>query len=134
MSVHLHRARQWTACMLGAAVVSPLAWGVGSPDLSGPSSDATGRVTYQGRPVGDMVLCLDQGDQHKAFGMLQPDGSFQLYGMNRNDSRVDPGSYRAHIYTYKPDPPIPSKYAKHSTSGISLSIAPGWNHICIELP
>jgi len=120
--------------MLGAAVVSPLAWGVGSPDLSGPSSDATGRVTYQGRPVGDMVLCLDQGDQHKAFGMLQPDGSFQLYGMNRNDSRVDPGSYRAHIYTYKPDPPIPSKYAKHSTSGISLSIAPGWNHICIELP
>ncbi len=134
MPVHLHRARRWTACMLGAAVVSPLAWGVGSPDRSVPSSDVTGRVTYRGHPVGDMVLCLDQDGQHKAFGMLQRDGSFELSGMNRPDSRVDPGWYRAHIYTYKPDPPIPSKYAKCSTSGIGLNIAPGWSRICIELP
>jgi hypothetical protein len=135
MSVHLHRARQWTACMLGAVALSPLAWGfgTGSPLRSGVSSEVTGRVTFAGRPVGDMTLCLDAHGQHSAYALLRDDGTFRLISMTWTEDGARPGHYHAHLYTHKDGPRMPSKYADPATSGIELEIVSGWNDFQIDL-
>ncbi len=135
MSVHMHRARQWTAGMLGAAALSPLAFGFnfGSPTASSLLSDVTGRVTFAGRPANDMILCLDQHGQHSAYAPLRSDGTFRLIQMNGIACGAQPGQYRAHLYTHKDGPHIPSQYADPTTSGLEIRVASGWNDFRIDL-
>jgi hypothetical protein len=135
MSVHLHRARQWTAGMLSAAVLSPLAFGFNlvPPIASGPPSVVTGRVTLAGRPAGDMTLCLDAHGQHSAYAQLRSDGTFRLISVNWTEGGARPGDYLGHLYTHSHGPQIPSKYADPATSGIEIHIDSGWNDFRIDL-
>ena len=135
MSVHLHRARQWTACMLSAAALSPLAFGFGSglPTPLGGPSEATGRVTLEGCPVSDMILCLDLQGHHTAFARVGDDGTFRISSMTRLGTGAQPGRYRAHLFTHKDGPYLPSKYTDPATSGIEIEIASGWNDFRIDL-
>ncbi len=133
MSVHLHRARQWMSCMLGAAALSPFALCLGSPILQEPPSEVTGRVTFAGRPVSDMTLCLDAHGQHSAYALLGDDGTFRLTSVTWTEGGARPDHYRAHLYTHKDGPPMPTRYADPATSGIEIEIASGWNDFRIDL-
>ncbi len=135
MSVHLHRARQWTGWMLGAVALSPFALCLGSPAApEGRYSPVTGRVTYLGRPLGNMIICLDSNGQHSAYAPLQADGTFHLLNMNWIYDGVLPGRYRAHLFTDPSGPKLPSKYRDPATSGIELDVASDWNDFRIDLP
>ncbi|MHB1560727.1 MAG: hypothetical protein ACYC61_25005 [Isosphaeraceae bacterium] len=135
MSYHLHRTRQWTAWFLGALALSPFAFtfSFGSPKEGLHLSPVTGRVSFAGRPVQDMTLCLDQDGRHAAFGRLQADGSFALTSMIWADRGALPGHYHAHLYTHENGPALPGKFHSPSTSGVEIEIAPGWNDLQIEL-
>src|SRR5262249_29459375 len=133
MPVHLHRTRQWTACMLGAAALSPIALRLTGPISQGPPSEVTGRVTFAGRPVSDMTLCLDAHGQHSAYALLREDGTFRLISVTWTDGGAQPDHYRAHLYTHKDGPQMPAKYADPATSGIELEIVSGWNDFQIDL-
>jgi hypothetical protein len=109
MSVHLHRARQWTAWTL------------------------SGHVTYSGRPLDDTMICLDLRGEHSACGRVQSDGSFRLVNMTCLDPGAFPGRYRAHLFTVAHRPEYPSKYEKPETSDLDLDVAPGWNDFRIDL-
>lgn len=135
MSYHLHRTRQWMAWFLGALALSPFALTFSFGSLKDPLhlSPVTGRVTFAGRPVRDMTLCLDQDGHHAAFGLLQPDGSFRLSSLIWTDWGALPGRYHAHLFTYENGPVLPAKFRSPETSGIEIEIAPGWNDIQIDL-
>lgn len=135
MSLHLHRSRQWTAWFLGALALSPFAFTLsfGSPEERLHPSPVTGRVSFAGRPVQDMTLCLDQDGRHAAFGLLRPDGSFALNTMGWAAQGALPGRYHAHLYTFENGPALPGKFHSPDTSGVEIEIAPGWNDLQIEL-
>jgi hypothetical protein len=133
MSVHLHHARQWTAWILTAVALSPFALVFGSAVDEVHLSPITGRVTFSGRPVREMTLCLDTDGHHAAYGTLQSDGTFRLSNMTWIDEGALPGHYRAHLYTYHGGPDLPAKYHDPATSGIEVDIASGWNDFRIDL-
>ncbi len=133
MSVHLHRTRQWTAWILTALALSPFALVFGSPIDEGHLSPITGSVTFAGRPVQDMTICLDTDGHHAAYGPLQADGSFRLNNMTWIDEGATPGHYRAHLYTHQGGPELPAKYHDPETSGIEVNVASGWNDFRIDL-
>lgn len=132
MSVHLHRARQWTAWFLGALVVSPFALCV---DLVGPSRAApvTGRVTFSGRPVSGMLICLDSEGNHSAFARLESDGTFRLINMNWLGDRALEGRFHAHLHSMDDGRTLPAKFDDSRTSGLEVTVTPGWNDIHIDL-
>jgi hypothetical protein len=90
-------------------------------------------VTFAGRPVQDMTICLDTDGHHAAYGLLQADGTFRLSNMTWIDEGAMPGRYRAHLYTYQGGPELPTKYRDPQTSGIEVDIASGWNDFRIDL-
>jgi hypothetical protein len=133
MSVHLHHTRQWAAWILGAAALSPFALAFGSAPREGHLSPVTGRVTFSGRPVSDMTICLDSGGQHFAYGSLNDDGTFRLCNMTVLDLGAMPGHYHAHLYTHAGGPELPAKFRNPETSGIEVDVASGWNDFRIDL-
>jgi hypothetical protein len=133
MSVHLHRARQWTGWTLGAVAMAPIALCLGSPPEISRTAPVTGRVTCSGHPIGDATICLDANGQHSACALLQPDGSFRVIGTMWVDEGALPGRYHAHLYTHSKGPKIPPKYGDPKTSGIELHVVPGWNDFRIDL-
>jgi len=121
------------ACFLGAAALSPLALSLGSPLPLAPPSVVTGRVTFEGRPVSDMTMCLDRGGMHAAYAHLRDDGTFDLISQAWTDGGAQPGRYRGHLYTHAHGPRMPSRFADPATSGIEIEIASGWNDFRIDL-
>jgi hypothetical protein len=143
MSIHLHHTRQMAAWTLSAIVLSPLplAFCFGSPPEAPKVelSPVTGRVTIAGQPIagqtmGGVLLCLDQGTEHVAFGGIANDGTFHLNNMRHVEDGAEPGRYHGHLYSLAGDPKIPAKYQDPKTSGIELDIAPGPNDFRIDLP
>jgi hypothetical protein len=132
MSMHLHDARQWMAWGLVLVALSPFALCFGSSTPEFRRSDVSGRVTYSGKPVSDMIFCLDSGGQHAAYGLLKSDGTFRLLDISWGERGAQPGHYHAHIYN-SGQGPIPTKYAHTDTSGIEVEIASGWNEFNIDL-
>ena len=134
MPVHLHRARQWTGWILGAAFLSPFALccEFQGPESSPPSL-VTGQVTLAGRPVTDSLICLDSGGEHAAFGRLEGDGTFELMQMNLSGMSGLRGRYRAHLCAFQGSRKLPAKYGDPRTSGIEMSVAPGENDFHIDL-
>src|SRR5947209_6282686 len=133
MSLHLHRARQWTGWTLTAVAMAPFTLFLGSPTEVSPTVPVTGRIIYSGRPLNDATICLDADGQHSASALLQPDGSFRVVSMTWIDEGAAPGRYHAHLYTREGGPKFPSRYGDPRTSGIQLNVAPGWNHFQIDL-
>jgi hypothetical protein len=134
MNTHLHRARRALGWALGIMALSPFGlWGVEFPGPRNTLSDVTGRVTYSGRPLNDMTLCLDLGGVHSAFSTLDSDGSFRLVNMNEGRVGAYPGRYTAHLYTHKQGPSVPAKYRDPKTSGVEIEISADWSHLKIDL-
>jgi hypothetical protein len=135
MSVHLHQTRQWMAWILTATALSPFALCFASTESRGVHlSPVTGRVTISGRPVNDMIICLDSGGVHCAYGWLGGDGTFQLSHIRWGDGGAVPGRYRAHLYSSTGGSEIPSRYRDPATSGIEINVAADWNDFRIDLP
>lgn len=133
MSIHLHRARQWTGWTLGFVALSPFALCIDPPIPKVQTAPVTGRVTYSGRPLNDMTLCIDEGGLHSAYALLQTDGSFRLINQNLIAEGAMPGRYRAHLYTHDHGPKLPPRYGDPETSGIELEVVSGWNDFHIDL-
>ena len=133
MTVHLHHARTIMGWILGIAVFSPFALYFEPADTKEPVSEVSGRVTYSGRPVQDMIICLDsEGGGHCAFGLVKHDGSFNLLNM-RGLGSANPGRYYAHLFKFKDGTPIPTKYDDPKKSGLAIEIAPDWCELDIDL-
>jgi hypothetical protein len=131
--VHLHQARQWTGWILGAVAMAPFAFCFDAPVTVSRTVPVTGRVTYLGRPLGDLIICLDKDGEHSACAMLQADGSFRLININCGDEGAVPGRYRAHLAAHLAGSTFPSRYGDTATSGMELVIGPGWNEVRIDL-
>ena len=123
------------AWILTATALSPFALCFASTESSGVHlSPVTGRVTISGRPVNDMIICLDSGGDHCAFGALEGDGTFQLNNIRWIDGGAEPGRYHVHLYSRAGGREIPSKYRDPATSGIEINVAADWNDFRIDLP
>ena len=86
-------------------------------------SDVTGHVTYSGKPLHGLTLCLDSTPGiHCAFATLRADGSFRLLSMTCNDVGANPGRYHVTFsanhtaHRFRPSIAIPGLRAWRSTS------------------
>lgn len=137
MSVHLHHTRRLVAWILAAIVVLPLPLALCFASLADPAVElvpVSGRVILEGRPIGGVILCLDKGVDHDAYGRTAEDGTFHLGTTRYYEGGAAPGRYRAHLYRPPGGPELPAKYVEASTAGIEIDIAPDWNVFRIELP
>ena len=134
MNVHLHQARNMMGWILGIVFFSPFVMCFEPLEQPVELPEVTGRVTFGGRPLNDMTLCLDseKGD-HSAFSNLSDDGSFRLLNMGLGGFGARPGRYRAHLYTSQDGPTVPAKYGDSKNSSLEIVIAPGWNELNIKL-
>ncbi|MGP0064818.1 MAG: hypothetical protein ACLQGP_14625 [Isosphaeraceae bacterium] len=134
MNLHLHHSRNVMGWILGIAAFSPFALIFDSSDSKYTLSDVTGRVTYSGRPLSDVIICLDtEGGVHSAFGSLGPDGSFRLLNMDAGSVGAFPGRYHAHLYNHSQASNLPEKYSNPKTSGIEIEIDSDWSDLHIDL-
>jgi hypothetical protein len=135
MYVHLHSGRKlmgWALVVL-AIVPSALCFEPAtSPRVE--LSDVTGRLTYSGKALNDMTLCLDSpAGVHCAYASLRPDGSFRLINMDGFGMGALPGRYHAHLYTHPHGPSLPARYRDSKTSGLEIEVASDWNELNIDL-
>ena len=134
MYLHLHHARHAMGWILGIVAFSPFALIFVSPSPNFSLSDVTGRVTYSGRPLNQLTICLDsEGGVHSAFGSLGSDGSFRLLSMSEGCAGAAPGRYQAHLFGHSHSSPFPAKYREARTSGLEIEIPSDWSDIHIEL-
>jgi hypothetical protein len=134
MNVHLHHSRNLMGWILGIAAFSPFALVFESSNSQYTLSDVTGRVTYSGHPLHDVILCLDtEGGVHSAFGSLEADGSFRLLNMEGGRTGANPGRYHAHFFSLSQAAKLPEKYRDPKTSGLEIEIDSDWSDLHIEL-
>ncbi len=134
MSLHLHHSRNLMGWILGIAAFSPFALILEPSNPKYTLSDVTGRVTYSGHPLNDVIICLDtEGGVHAAFGSVGPDGSFRLLNMDGGYAGANPGRYHAHLYSTSQASNLPEKYRKSETSGLDIDIDSDWSDLHIEL-
>ncbi len=135
MYVHSHRGRRLMGWAFGilAVVPSVLCFEPSTSPRMG-LSDVTGRLTYSGKPLNDMTLCLDSTPGiHCAYASLRPDGSFRLVSMTGNNVGAAPGRYHAHLYTHPHGPSLPTRFRDPRTSGLEIKVASDWNKFDINL-
>jgi hypothetical protein len=139
MSIHIHTVRNWCAKAL-VLVPAPFVIGwaskPGSPGVE--LAQVSGQVACADRPVGAMIDFLPaDGRGPVGSGYSRPDGSFQLYVNGRRDRRgAVPGTYRVVVVPYASDPAgsvVDRKYLHPHTTDLVVHIAPGWNHVCLNL-
>ena len=90
-------------------------------------------MTYSGRPLNDMTICLDSDGLHSAFCTLKSDGSFRLLSINEARVGAFRGRYHAHLYSHPGGPSLPAKYGDPETSGVELEIDTDWSDLHIDL-
>ena len=103
-----------------------------------PTVSVGGKVTYQGKPVGQGTISFQPSDNRTgasnrpAGGDLQADGSYELSSFRPGDGAV-PGEYDVVITSYlsgptldEPNKPvvwaIPQRYANARTSGLKAVV------------
>jgi hypothetical protein len=134
VTMHLHLARSLVGWGLGILVMAPLFLPFVGETRRKRLASVTGQVTYSGRPLGDMMICLDSGGAHSAYGAVKPDGSFILSDLVLGSAGALPGRYHAHLFKRSPESPsLPSKYADPRTSGLDVEIGSAWSHFKIDL-
>ncbi|MGP0063139.1 MAG: hypothetical protein ACLQGP_05980 [Isosphaeraceae bacterium] len=135
MSLHLHSGRKFMGWALGILAIVPSALcfeTTAHPQI--PLSDVTGHMTYSGKPLNGMTLCLDSSPGvHYAYASLGRDGSFRLINMTGNDIGAAPGRYYAHLYSHPHGPSLPTRYRDSRTSGLEIDVASDWNELNIDL-
>jgi len=121
--------------VIGIAAFSPFALCLEFLSPENTLSDITGRVTYSGRPLNDMTICLDSpGGVHAAYCALRSDGSFRLLRWTEGRAGVYRGRYNAHLYTHRRHgPSLPAKYANPGSSGVEIEIDSDWSDLNIDL-
>jgi hypothetical protein len=124
----LHLQRIWVGSL--AAVVASaaiLAYSFGMPEWKeGKLAWLSGRVTYQGQPVQDTMICLDANQIHCVSSALRPDGTFEITRIGHFPGVV-PTHYRVHFVPTTNRSHLPDKYERARTSGLELDVVPGWN-------
>ena len=136
MHIHLHLARKLMAWGLGIMVLAPFVLclePLASPRKPPDLPSVAGRVTYFGRPITDMYICLDLGQAHSALGLLQPDGSFRIVHVNSGRPGALPGQYHAHISSPLNGPSLPARYQDSRTSGLEIDVESDWSYFNIDL-
>jgi hypothetical protein len=119
--------------VLGLAAFSPFVLCLDIPIPQTALSDVTGRVTYSGRPLHDMTICLDSDGLHSAFCPLKSDGSFRLLCITASRAGAFRGRYHAHLYSTHGGQSLPAKYINPETSGLELEIDTDWSDFNINL-
>jgi hypothetical protein len=133
MNVHLHRSRTIMGWLIGIAAFSPFVLCLDFAKPQNTLSDVTGRVTYSGQPLNQMIICLDVGGVHSAFSMLNPDGSFRLRSMTEGCEGASRGRYHAHLFSQPNGPSLPAKFSDPTTSGVEIDINTDWSDLSIDL-
>jgi hypothetical protein len=106
----------------------------------------TGRVTCADRPPGGMATIYFSAADNRyfdAFGVLDPDGSFQLKNVNDlGGEGVVPGKYRVSINlnilntsrSAAGGSSVNDKEPDRWTSDVPVQVGPGWNDFVFSLP
>ncbi len=127
MSVDLHLARRLVAWGLGIAALTPLlfCFYLEPPAEQQDLSTVTGRITYSGRPIRNMSICLDTDGGHSALGCLNDDGTFRLI----NYLHGEDGTSRADIaHTC-----ISARTPRTSPSSIRIPGRPAWRFTSLRI-
>jgi hypothetical protein len=135
LNIHTHVARKIMAGALGLVILAPLPLSLGQPALRCDLAPVEGRVTYRGEPISNMIICIDAGGVHSAYGAVRQDGAFSLE-TNGFGSGAVPGTYRAHLYSLSPKSDgtsFPARFSAPQTSGLELEILPDWNYFDLDL-
>ena len=84
-------------------------WGCSQSGLPG-TVPIRGAVTYQGKPLkfGEVLYNPVDKSGRRARGVIQPDGSFRLTTLEKNDGAL-PGEYRITILALAPHPGEPGR-------------------------
>ncbi|MES2791648.1 MAG: hypothetical protein V4719_18660 [Planctomycetota bacterium] len=119
--------------------------GGGLPEATGPEGSATGKVSYQGKPITAGTIVLDSGKGYLAMAPIKSDGTFELKGA---DGAVFPGGeYKVGVQppaavpvpgaTEMPKPPaipgVPQKFYNTNSSGVTVKIEEGDQELNIVL-
>jgi hypothetical protein len=128
--LHSARTLMARAMVVIALLPAPLLLKPSSPGIK--LANVTGRVTYSGRPIQNIVICFDLGSDHSAFCMLRPDGSFELANFMAGSGTI-PGKYRVHFFCLSSKFPLPDKYSNSRTSDLEVELVSGWNDVSFDL-
>ncbi len=139
MSVHTHTMRNWFAealVLLPVLLLLSWAWAPPSKDLA--LARVSGQVTCADRPISGSIYFLPDDERRPvAVGIVNPDGSFQLYLNGRRDRRgALPGTYRVVVrprVSDKTAPRVDSKYQDAHTTNLLVHVKPDWNHVRLTL-
>jgi hypothetical protein len=100
-----------------------------------PMAPVSGKVSYQGKPLGFGRVIFFHTSGHAAGAELSPDGVFKLTAYQGSNAvaveclDVDrPGSGRVRSRMGGEKSLIPERYANYSLSGLTLDVKPGENN------
>jgi hypothetical protein len=139
MSVHIHTIRNYCASAL-ALVPAPLllGWVLAPESKNTELAQVSGRVTCSGKPISGIIHFVpDHGSGPYSMGLVDADGSFQLYVNGQQDRRgAVPGKYRIIVNPRVPDKTgsrVALKYRDTRTTDLLVDVAPDWNDVRLNL-
>lgn len=110
--------------------------GRGSYELE--TAPASGQVNLDGEPLPQGIVYVLPSKGRSAKGMIQPDGSFVLSTYEQGDG-AQVGTHPAVVAALPKDEldqeqrqlrmPIPKRYSRASTSGLTVEILPGEDNV-----
>ncbi len=138
MSVHIHSLRN---CCASALVLLPaflVYWALapGSTDLE--LAQVSGRVSCAEVPFsGEIYFQPERGRGPLAMGLVNSDGSYQLYVNGQRDLRgAVPGTYRVYVHKRVSNTTglhLDSKYQDPRTTDLLVDIRPDCNYVDFKL-
>jgi hypothetical protein len=128
-----HSMKILLSCSLALlAIAAPGCKGRHGIDL--PTAAVSGRVTYQGKPLGFGRVLFFHPSGHAAGANIAADGAFTVsaYQGNNNVSvecydYQRPGSKTQRSLMGNDKSLIPGRYLSHGTSGLTFEVEPGEN-------
>ena len=140
MSVHIHTMRDHCASALVAVpAMLLLGWGIAPESKDLKMVQVSGRVTCADQPLSGAIYFLsDDVRRPSAMGLVNPDGSFQLYVNGDRDLRgAVPGRYRVIVLPGaldKTGPRVDSKFQNPRTTNLLVHVERNWNYVRVNLP
>ena len=139
MSVHIHTMRKRCASAL-VLLPAPLlfGWAFAPGLMNSELAQVSGQVTCADQPFSGIIHFVpDREGRPSALGVVNPDGSFQLYtDMNAGRRGAVPGTYRVVVRPRTSDKTgsrLDSKYQDSHTTDLVVHVAPDWNYVCFNL-
>jgi hypothetical protein len=139
MSVHIHTLRNCCASVL-ALIPAPLvlSWALAPTPADFGLAQVSGRVTCGDEPFSGVIHFVPNHPSGvSSIGLVNPDGSFQLYANAQKDRRgALPGTYRVVVYPRSRDKTgarLDTKYQDARTTDLMIDVGPDWNYVCLNL-